>query len=41
MDASKIKADYHNGVLEVVVPGATKAEVKAKAQAIPVKVSAS
>ena len=41
LDASKIKADYHNGVLEVVVPGATKAEAKTKAKAIPVKVSSS
>jgi HSP20 family protein len=37
VDASKIKADYRNGVLEVVVPGATNAEAKAKA--IPVKIS--
>ena len=38
-DASAIKADYKKGVLEVVVPGATRAVAKAKTKAIPVKVN--
>ena len=41
VDASAIKADYRKGILEVVVPGVTNAEAKAKNKAIPVKISAS
>lgn len=36
-DPAKIKAGYHNGVLEVVVPGGAK--VRTRARAIPIKVT--
>ncbi|HSR23406.1 MAG TPA: Hsp20/alpha crystallin family protein [Candidatus Eisenbacteria bacterium] len=38
VDESKIKAEYKDGVLEVVVQGAAKAAPKAKGRAIPIAV---
>ena len=38
VDESKIKAEYEDGVLEVVVQGAAKAAPKAKGRAIPIAV---